>query len=93
MGVSKSGTDYNRIGKLKASQSDVRAVKQVAGGKYGEDLAKEKASANAREYMPEIAKRKSYSAPATGEQGGEEVQGPLEAIGGGSAESPNFPLY
>lgn len=90
-----NGSDYNRIGKLKSSMGDETTVKQVTGGHYGEDLPDEKRSANAREYMSENSanKRKGYPDPATGEVGGEEVQGKLEAIGGGSAEAVSFPLY
>lgn len=93
--MSKDGADYNATGRLKASQSDERSVKRVTGGHYGEDLADEKRSANAREYLSEASghKRTAYPCPATGEVGGEEVQDKLGAIGGGSAESASFPLY
>lgn len=67
-------------------------VKVKPSGLYGEDLAKEKASATASDALG-LAKRHSYSAPATGEKGGLNVQGPLEAIGGGSADGPSFKLY
>lgn len=75
---------YNAKGKLSASQSTDTAVKKVAGGHYGEDLADEKRSAKAHEYEDKL---KGHSAPQ------KEVQGPLKAIGGGSAEAPSFPLY
>ncbi len=93
--MSKDGTKYNQIGKLQAGMSNEIAVKRATGGHYGEDLPDEKRSANAREYMSEDAanRRCRYPVPATGEVGGGPVQGPLEAIGGGSAEAENFNLY
>ena len=60
---------------------------KVASGKYGEDLAAEERSAKTREERGPQNKRKGYAAPH------KPVQGKLEAVGGGSAEAPNFPLY
>jgi hypothetical protein len=76
-------------GKFDGKSTDT-AVKQVKAGLYGEDLAEEKRSAATRENTEKL---KGYGPPCTGEVGSAEVQGPLEAIGGGSASAPNFPLY
>ncbi len=71
----------------------MRSVKQVSGvGIYGEDLKDERRSSKASD-SDGLDLRKSYTCPATGETTGEEVQDALEAIGGGSAEKPSFPLY
>jgi hypothetical protein len=64
--------------------STSKTGQKVKDGQYGEDLAKEKASATTREFEKKL---KSYTYPP-----GKCVQGSLEAIGGGSADSPSFPL-
>ncbi len=62
---------------------------KVVDGKYGEDLPAEARSAKTLEWKGADNKRKSYGAPS----GTKPVQGKLEAVGGGSADSPSFPLY
>lgn len=72
-------------------ESNEIAVKRVAGNQYGEDLAFEKRSANERSFMQPGGDYKRASSPEP--TCGGAVQGPLEAIGGGSAEKPSFNLY
>lgn len=60
---------------------------KVATGKYGEDAAAMDRSAKSREERGKANKRAGSAPPH------QPVQGKLEAVGGGSAEAPSFPLY
>jgi hypothetical protein len=69
---------------------DAKTMPQkVASGKYGEDVPALDRSAKTREERGSQNKRKSYGPPA----GTKPVQGKLEAVGGGSADAPSFPLH
>ncbi len=66
-----------------------RSLTSRRGGSRRRNSPAGASTAKTLEWKGADNKRKSYGAPS----GTKPVQGKLEAVGGGSADSPSFPLY